>query len=130
MTESTIISYANPTDHAVDLPLSLSSLVITVPVGSVTYGGVSYALTAPETHTVGSYAVDCTVLGALVLDTTNSNTLRVFVDEFLHDGIDVPYEFDSSPYDLITFLYQLDVPAGATDLSTLDWYRWKIVPEP
>jgi len=94
------------------------------------YKSSSYVLALDEVHTVGSYVVDCVVAGYLVIDTANSNDLRVFVDEFLQDGIDAPYEFENSPYELITCLYQFTVPPGTTDLSTLDWYRWSIAPEP
>jgi len=130
MTETLITSYASPGLHGVDLSLSLSGLTITVPASSVTYKSSSYSLALDEVHTVGSYAVDCLVAGYLVLDTANSNTLRVFVDEVLQDGLDAPYNFENSSYELIAYLYQFTVPSGTTDLSTLDWYRWSIIPEP
>lgn len=125
MAEELITSYSSPTQHAIDLSLSMSGLTITVGAGSIVSEGTSYALASSEAHTVGSYAVSCTVMGSLVLDASNS--LHVFVDEFVHDGVDVTYDFDSSPYTLVSPLYLVEVPAGTTDLSTLSWKRWKIV---
>lgn len=127
MAEELIISYSDPALHDIDLVLSTSGVTVTVEAGSITSEGVGYTLSAAESHSVGSYPTSCTVTGYLVIDTANSNALRVFVDEFVHDGVDVTYDFDSSPYTLVSPLYSADVPSGTTDLSTLTWKHWKIV---
>ena len=124
MTE-TIISVSSDS-HSMKLPVTVIGDTIMVSSGSVTFDNVQYVLQEDETYTVTPRQVVTNVSAYLVLDITKEPfMLRVFVDESLEDGVDVPYTFESEgDYQLLSFLYVIKVPAQATDLSKLNITRW------
>jgi len=113
-----------------DLTIDIRGLSVSVGPGLVIFFDKKYDLKDAEVHTVGSYADTAVVLGYLVLD-TSAGEVRLFVDEYLMDGVDAPFSFtrDSNLTPLAT-LFQFHVPPGTTSLLDVeDWQHWRIIPE-
>lgn len=117
-------------EHLMDLPIDISGLSISVGPGLVIFFDEKYDIRDAEFHTVGSYADTAVVLGYLVLDST-SNEVRLFVDEYLMDGVDTPFSFiRGSNLTPLATLFQFHVPPGTKSLLDIeDWQHWRIIPE-
>ena len=131
MPENTIVTFSPPDLHAMDLPVALEGGLITVSSGIVKADGQDYSLEEDETFTVVSRPVLTEVIGYLVLDTFDNDSLRLFVEEIEDDGESAPYDFArGDQYTLLFYLFQVLLPADTADLAVLDYNRWVVTEQP
>ena len=119
--------------HAMDFPVTLSGATITVGAGTMKYNGVDWPLLDDEVFTVVNRPDETEIVAYIVIDrgTVPAGELRVFVDDVIQDGIDVRHKFERSErYELVAYLYRVTIPGGTTDVSTLDYHRWRIIARP
>lgn len=131
MAETLINTHADPAVHAFDLAVVLSGTTITVQSNAITIkmNGADWTFAADEVFTVVN-RLDVTELVAyIVIDTTpDPDEIRVFVDEYIQDGVDEPYKFvRGAQYTLLAYLYRITIPASTTDVSGFDIDRWRMI---
>ena len=69
------------------------------------------------------------VSGYLVFD-RDEEDVTILIDEVVGDGVDEPYDFAASQYDVILVLFNVTVPAAATTLEDLDLIVSHVVAAP
>lgn len=113
-------------ENVFDLAVELRDGAVHVGAGTAVLRGVEYVF-GGETIPIQSRAHDTSVIGYLVID-TDTDELVIFVDEHVQDGIDMPYIFDRGDrYRLEAHLFSFTVPVNASDLSAIDYNRWRII---
>lgn len=121
-------TYSAPSAFAMDLSVTMQDGSVRVGGGTVVMEGRSDTLEA-ETISIAVREFATVVICYLVRQ-QSTDTLLLFVDEHVQDGLDLPYIFSrDGDYHLLAYLFMLTVPAGTNDLRTLDYDRWRIVAE-
>lgn len=133
MSEITNTKLVPPSRHAMDFPVTLAGATITVGAGPMTFNGVEWTLLEDEVFAVVNRPEVTEIVAYIVIDrgTDPAGELRVFVDDVIQDGIDVRHKFErSAPIELVAYLYRVTIPGGTTDVSALDYHRWRIMAPP
>ena len=117
--------------NAVDLVIAAeNSMDVRVKAGMSKVAGVERELLNDSVHTcTADPAAPTSVSGYLVRDTA-TDVIEVLVDEVILDGGDVPYTFDDDAYEALAYLFELTVPAAATDITGENITVRRIVPLP
>lgn len=122
----TVLTTQSSGAHEFDLPVTLQDTGVLVAGGPVRLRKVDYTA-QEELITFPAREHATIVTGYLVLDTQTS-LLELFVDEFVQDGISVEYVFERGDrYQALAHLFHFVIPPNTTDLSTLDYTRWRII---
>jgi len=107
-------------DNQIELTVAVENQTyVRVSSGTFKCMGVDYELTADDVHECTVDATYDTHVMAFLCWNTVSEAAEVVVDELLLDGVDVAYKPDSdADRDALFRLYDIFVPAGATDISS------------
>jgi hypothetical protein len=115
--------------NSLNLGVSIEDLLkIRVSSGTFKIAGQSYELLSDGLEEIDidpTYEVD--VKGYLAEHNTTKEIV-VLYDECTLDGIDVSYDFSDGTYKMLVPIFQLRVPPGTTNLSTLVLNVTKIQP--
>lgn len=114
-------------EAALDLAVTVSGMVITVPAGAFINQGHNYVLASDQNYSVGASAQPRYLEGYLV-KVVSTGALDVLVDEIVLDGVDVPYNFGDGTYEVLHRLFDIHVPENTIDLAPLELRRLQIVP--
>lgn len=104
--------------HAFDLDVQFNGLDVTIKAGQIQWEGETLDLIEDEDVAIGPDGQHpMVVMGYLVRDTQDGNRLRVFVDQYIQDGVDEMYAFTrGGRFTLLAYLFLFDLPAGGTDI--------------
>ncbi len=132
MPETTNTKLVPPSRHAMDFLVTLSGDTITVGAGAMKFNGVEWVLLEDEVFAVINRSEVTEIVAYIVIDSgVSPSELRVFVDDVVQDGIDVRHKFErAGRYELVAYLYRVTIPGGTTDVSALDYHRWRIIAPP
>lgn len=126
---TTVLTVQGNSENQMVLSISVSNDTITVSAGNATFGGVPRNLTEDETFTSTSRSVTTSVQAYLAVDHSDSDTVRVFVDEVPMDGISEGIAFEEYPdFTFLAHLYNISIPPLTTNLQDLDLVTWELVP--
>lgn len=133
MTETLHNTYCTAGESEFDFPVVLSGLTITVQCDGIEIKikGTTYTFASDEEFVVTNRAEITHLVGYIVVDTTpDPDEVRVYVDEVIEDGVDVPFDFPrGGQYDLHAYLYAVKIPAVTSDLAGIDHDRWRVQTE-
>lgn len=101
------------------LSVSVSGLTLTVGAGSFKREGQDYVLAEDEEWEATNRPTKADASGYLVIEKATGQ-VGVFVDDVVHDGVDVPYVFNGSPFKVLQTLFHMDIPANTADLASVD----------
>jgi len=124
-----IASFNPATVNAVDLPVTVNGLTLTVGQGSFIIAGVTYTLAADADFLAVNRATETWLYIHLVKVIADSS-IAVFVDEVIDDGIDLLYVFGGSPYKMLHRVVVAKIPANTADLVNADIERSRIIVDP
>lgn len=113
-------TYAKPDRAALELPVTVNGIVITVGKGGFKFHGEDLTLDDDVEFTVTVDPTNDTAVLAYLVKVIADGSVDVVVDEVVSDGVDVPFNFKGSPYELLTRIFFCEVPAAAADLSAVD----------
>lgn len=101
-------------DNRVDLPVSISGMVVTVGAGSFTHVGVGYQLDE-DVETDLLIDADSRVAFGYLVRVVETGEITVLWDTV--KPVDWPFVFEADgPYELLHKLVTADIPAGVSDL--------------
>lgn len=133
MPEITNTKLVPPSRHAMDFPVTFAGTVITVGAGTMKFNGVDWPLLEDEVFAVINRPEVTEIVAYIVIDrgTVPAGELRVFVDDVIQDDVDVRHKFErGGSLELVAYLYRVTIPGGTTDVSALDYHRWRIIAPP
>lgn len=122
--EQTITTFGDPSVNAMDLPVTMGNGTIEIGAGAIRFGGVPQDFTGASFE-VTSRADPASVFGYLVKE---AGEFGVYFDECVQDGAHTPYIFQrGDTKELIAYLFHVVIPPNTTDVSGVDFKRWRIV---
>lgn len=125
--ERTFTTIGDPAQYHMDLAVTLAASTIQVGPGEVVLEGRTDGV--PSQSIAIPVRATATVIFGYLAREVASDSLVLFVDEHVQDGIDEAYVFErGGPYRLIAYLFRITVPAGTSDLRAVDVDRWRIIP--
>jgi hypothetical protein len=113
------IGYTNPAINNVPASMLLSGLNVTLYAMDVKIQGVTRQM-EDQTYTVAPHAsLPHWVSGYLVVEQA-TNQVVLLIEANDDDAVPAPYDFSDGVYALLWHLFCWKVPAGTTDLNTLE----------
>ncbi len=111
--------YGVAAQNAVDLAIVTENLMdIRVASGTCKIASVDRVLPTAAVHTCTADPTDATEVRGFLVRDTSTEAIEVLVDETVLDGADAGYSFDDGAYEALAVLFNLIVPAAATDITS------------
>lgn len=114
-------------EHAMDLAVTAQGRTITVGPGPLKVETRDTSFPGDSVE-IEERAHPTSVIGLLCKDTQDGGRIVLLVDEYVQDGVDLPWEFvRGGRYEPWAQLFQIEVPAGAGALEALPLYVWRMI---
>lgn len=114
---------------AVDLAVELSGMTVTLRAGTLQLRDGEFQLDDDYEFTVPQ-SVHAQQVSVMVMRDTGTQELSVLVDVLVEDGVDVPWDQDTDPKELVHLAARGRLQPNASDLDAEGvWSTWRIIPE-
>lgn len=112
-------SYSKQTVNDVNLTVVAENLMdIRVSSGAFKVASTAYSLVDDAVFTCTADPTYATRVRAFLAWDTVTSKVDLVVDEEILDGNGEPFEFDGNPHNGLWGLFEMDVPAAATDITS------------
>jgi len=126
MAITVITSHHKPEKNNLDLDVTVSGSVLTIPAGDFKVDGLDVSWGEQE-FTLTQDPLKQLIIGYVAEDLTTGD-VELLVDEILLDGDEDRYEFDDGLFRSLHILFQVTLPPNETDLDNADVLVWKTAP--
>lgn len=113
-----------------DLPVSIADRSIVIGAGALRVASEEIKFSG-DSAVIVPRAYPTVVMGILCKDTHTPKTIVLVVDEYIQDGVDLPWEPQRGDrYEPWGCLFQINVPAGDAPLDPDALYIWRMIAPP